>query len=548
MAGLSARSSEDRAAGGWRLCAAEPAAALSSQELISLACQVVQGTRHPMTAALRAALDDSADLPSPSSPLETAAPASRIAPARRTINGFEVLLEDAQEAGPIIPPQLYASLLRVTDPGWRFLVLLACRESNRGESDRCQSERGEQQRSTPSCLGVLSFEPLPDRQQQLQQPIAEPPPPAEPSRRPVPPSPRARMRPPVRRGWWRARYLVITVAIGVYLLAGRTAVPPGNTARVTRLGQIAAWLPAGVHWRGLWPLEQVRTVDTARIRMVQLGSNGQDVPNSEAPTDADNRLPAPTLVVLTTFADAGPLASADLPASRTTGANIIPVPIRIGGSIFYTVADPQAYLAAIDDPHSYVRLQGEAVLADLIGRRSLQDCMQPNRLELAQLCQHQLQERLDRRGCGIQIAGVRITRIEGDDPHRIWLQAYEPHRTVTQRIEQIIQQGQQERSRLRADTKEAVNHLLMTAEAERQRQLDAAEDQRAELEAMAEVCEPAALLHLLRTALANTQKVLIDPAIDNPLILPPASPTTQPVPSTILPQTSTNPAGKVAQP
>jgi membrane protease subunit HflK len=176
--------------------------------------------------------------------------------------------------------------------------------------------------------------------------------------------------------------LIALVAVLVWLASGFYVVDQGNRGVVLRFGQFSEVTMPGPHWHLPFPIEQVRKVNVAAIRTVELGYQ---------PGAGGRNQPV--------------LAEALM---LTKDENIANVQL----AVHYLVSDPENYLFKFRDPDRTLKEVAESVLREVVGQRTMDFVLTEGRAEVIEETRSLLQAVLDRYELGLDVRSVELQDIQ----------------------------------------------------------------------------------------------------------------------------------------
>jgi Cu+-exporting ATPase len=203
--------------------------------------------------------------------------------------------------------------------------------------------------------------------------------------------------------WLSHQWKPVTAGLAValllaWLLSGLTRIEADEIGIACRFGRpLAEDLQPGLHWRWPWPIEEVKRVQPRRVFTVEIGFR---------PTPGQEALGARVW----STAHAGTNQRLLDEAVMITGDGNL---VEVLGTVRYRIADPRAYLFAINDPATLVRHAAESVLRELVGSRSFAELLTYNR----EAFQKEALERLRKRCQVVWPAGAKVLSLEGLDLH-----------------------------------------------------------------------------------------------------------------------------------
>jgi Cu+-exporting ATPase len=201
---------------------------------------------------------------------------------------------------------------------------------------------------------------------------------------------------------WKAIALgAIAILLIVWLQTGLVTIEPDEVGVVKHFGRVEAEIGPGLHWRWPWPVDEVRRVKPAEVKIVLVDFR----PRSSE--DDDDESPARDEAGMTWTSVHGdpnrPLGLALLTGDRNL--------LDVLASVRYTIDSPRQYVLSARRPERLIRAAAEGALREIIGGRDFMDLLTTRRLDL----QSQTAELLERRlrefapeGLGTRIDGVVI--------------------------------------------------------------------------------------------------------------------------------------------
>lgn len=169
--------------------------------------------------------------------------------------------------------------------------------------------------------------------------------------------------------------------VGIYVLSGVYFVAPGEQAVVRCLGKARARVGSGVHYRLPYPLMKLDKVRVLEMRRVTIGAE------------------TPDLVLSRGTGAQAEFVSADM--------NIVNVMLTVQ----FSVADPQAYLFAANDPDALIRNAGTTALSSVINSRPIDLIMTTGKTEARALIQERLERLLAVDRLGVTVRSVSLERV-----------------------------------------------------------------------------------------------------------------------------------------
>lgn len=299
----------------------------------------------------------------------------------------------------------------------------------------------------------------------------------------------------------RARQVAILVCLACLSAMAGTAtsclsVSPDEAVIVQRFGGVVAVCGPGLHFRPLWPVEKLTTLQPGLIREVRFGSPAA---RSEPSTDFGG---ARVSNLFLTF-DAA---------------------LRISGRVGYAVDDATAFAFTLEEPGRLVTATTEAALVEALAGRSALWVMGPERGSFTAQVKGTLQQRLTALGAGIRIHSLTLDEL-ALPPGTASVGVMEAFgRMALAETDKIaaVQKAQAEKERTVTDAKARAADLLNAAENERARTAETARAlvRRVQAHLQAYRDDPAQvreqlILNLLSRDTSGRPRILVDPALSN---------------------------------
>lgn len=183
-------------------------------------------------------------------------------------------------------------------------------------------------------------------------------------------------------------WLVLVVALVLWLLSGIYIVQEGNRGVVTRFGKYTATTMPGLHWHIPVPVEAVEIVDIERQRFLELGyrSGGREQPLGSVPQEA---------------------------LMLTGDENIVDVRLAVQ----YSISSAKDFLFNIKGPEETLREVTESSLREIVGRHTMDFALTEGRSEIAAEVKSLIQSILDAYSAGIAISNVNL--VDAQPPEEV---------------------------------------------------------------------------------------------------------------------------------
>ncbi len=225
---------------------------------------------------------------------------------------------------------------------------------------------------------------------------------------------------------------VVTLLFAGWIASGTTVVEADELAVVQQFGQIQDNLKPGLHWCWPWPIDVVRKIKPAEIKVVSIDFRDRYAVDGDLQTSVDYD-------DTTWTSSHGGTEGRN--ASLFTGDRNL---VDVRASVQYTITEPRAYLFAARQPQNLIRTAGEAVLREFIGSHPFVELLTTQRLEMQRKIAEKLEEQLaglNGDGIGIHVVGVVI-----HDLHPPLLVAKDYYR-----LAKALQEKEQRRHRAHAE-------------------------------------------------------------------------------------------------
>lgn len=419
-----------------------PVASVAADDVIRLAAQASWPEDHPVARALAAISpvpgDTSVDATAQRTGIWHLSAGRGI---QGYVNGFHILVGNEQlmrDGGIAIPAEVAERIAQREARGQRS-VLVGARVS---AADRPDAHR--------SLIGVLTLAPGTPADAPSAADSPEPPehhssPSGIPSDGPTAGSRISPVgRPAVRRwrSWMTAGVLILLSAgIGAYKSALR--VEPGEIAIVRRFGRVTAVCEPGLHFRSLWPVEQVTRLSPRGPRRLTLGL---------------------------TASSRDPLQS-----------------LHVAGQVEYSIADPVSYARNAHDPEGWLHHLAEQTLREALASMPNSAPDPPAaQAAISDAWQIRLNERLEAWPIGLAVTDAHVSRLEvtPSAPASTTPPAALPDDAVPEaEIAALIQAARQDAERLVAEARADADRYREQARSEHDARLERAHEAARQLQA-----------------------------------------------------------------
>ena len=177
--------------------------------------------------------------------------------------------------------------------------------------------------------------------------------------------------------------LIVTVAIGLWLLAGFYIVNQGERGVELKFGKKNEVTGPGLHWHLPWPIERVEKVNVDQVSTISIGRRG----------------------------DKGSGGGIDSGFMLTEDENIVVVEFTVQ----YKIKDASDYLFNVRNPNATIVQAMESASREVVGKSQLDFIITEGQLDVSDKTQKLLQEILDRYKSGIQIVKVQMQKVSPPD-------------------------------------------------------------------------------------------------------------------------------------
>ena len=223
-------------------------------------------------------------------------------------------------------------------------------------------------------------------------------------------------------------FLVWTVSTSL------TQVGPGERAVVRRFGRVLDIRPEpGLYIGWPWGIERVERENVSLVRRVTIGFTADEEKEDEV-----------------------------VPAGQVlTGDHNL---VNVQAAIHYRIreADVASFVLQKDNVEAFIARAGEALMAEWIASRRVDDVLRRGKVDLPAVLQDRLQERLNEYDLGVEIEQASITRLA---PPRQVKEAFESLTKAETEIRTRVNQAEEAAGRMRNDTRSKIFALERQAAA-----------------------------------------------------------------------------------
>jgi membrane protease subunit HflK len=179
-------------------------------------------------------------------------------------------------------------------------------------------------------------------------------------------------------------FLVAAAIAVIWLASGFYTIQPGEEGVVTRFGKVARISTAGLNYHIPWPIEELRKVNVAEIRRLEVGFRSNPLrPNLV------RLIPAESLML-------------------TGDENIVSAQLTVQ----YRVKNPEQFLFKLRDPVTTLQAATEVALRSRVGNTTIEEVLTVGRDRVQTETQEFLQQLMDTYESGIQITEVKLQTVE----------------------------------------------------------------------------------------------------------------------------------------
>ena len=297
---------------------------------------------------------------------------------------------------------------------------------------------------------------------------------------------------PVGRGGGGGLWLILALAVVVWLASGFYIVDASQRGVVLRFGKYAETTMPGPRWHLPWPVESVEVVNISEVRTVEVGYRN----------NVRSKVLNESLML-------------------TDDENIIDLQFAVQ----YVRSDPESFLFYNREPEAAVMQVAESAIREIVGRNKMDFVLYEGRAQIAADAKILMQQVLDRYQTGITIS--QVTMQNAQPPEQVQA-AFDDAVRANQDRERQISEGQAYFNDVVPKAGGAAARLLQEAEGYRQRVIAAAEGDAsrfrqvvAEYRKAPRVTRERLYLDAMQDVLSNASKVVIDQKSNSNLLFLP---------------------------
>ena len=229
-------------------------------------------------------------------------------------------------------------------------------------------------------------------------------------------------------------FLIAGAIAVIWLASGFYTIQPGEEGVVTRFGKVARISTAGLNYHIPWPIEELRKVNVAEIRRLEVGFRSNPL--------------RPNLVRLI------PQESLML----TGDENIVSAQLTVQ----YRVKNPEQFLFKLRDPVTTLQAATEVALRSRVGNTTIEEVLTVGRDRVQTETQEFLQQLMDTYESGIQITEVKLQTVEAPSQVK---DAFDEVVRAREDREKLINQARGYREDLIPKARGEVQEIVQAAEA-----------------------------------------------------------------------------------
>ena len=229
-------------------------------------------------------------------------------------------------------------------------------------------------------------------------------------------------------------FLIAGAIAVIWLASGVYTIQPGEEGVVTRFGKVARISTAGLNYHIPWPIEELRKVNVAEIRRLEVGFRSNPL--------------RPNLVRLI------PQESLML----TGDENIVSAQLTVQ----YRVKNPEQFLFKLRDPVTTLQAATEVALRSRVGNTTIEEVLTVGRDRVQTETQEFLQQLMDTYESGIQITEVKLQTVEAPSQVK---DAFDEVVRAREDREKLINQARGYREDLIPKARGEVQEIVQAAEA-----------------------------------------------------------------------------------
>lgn len=290
-------------------------------------------------------------------------------------------------------------------------------------------------------------------------------------------------------------WLVLAALILFWFATGVYTVGPGEVGLVRQFGRFTVQTGPGLNYRLPWPVQEVDVVNISQVRRSEVGFRTIE---GQGGTAEQVRVPEESMML-------------------TSDKNIADVQILV----LYQVRDALLYLFGTEDPERFLRVNTEIALRSVVGAMNIDHIMIEGRPEVESGTWNMLQKLMDDHNTGLHIVGIELQVV--DPPEQVREAFYDVVRAKAdeERIKReaegysfdVVPRARGDASRIIQEATAYRDERILIAQGEANMFLAILEEYRR----APEVTRRRLFLETMEVVLADTEKIIIDPAVGDNL-------------------------------
>ncbi len=281
-------------------------------------------------------------------------------------------------------------------------------------------------------------------------------------------------------------FIIAGAIVVIWLASGFYTIQPGEEGVVTRFGKVTRIATAGLNYHIPWPIEELRKVNVAEIRRLEVGFRSNPL--------------RPNLVRLI------PQESLML----TGDENIVSAQLTVQ----YRVRNPEMFLFKLRDPVTTLQAATEVALRSRVGNTTIEEVLTVGRDRVQTETQEFLQELMDTYESGIQITEVKLQTVEAPSQVK---DAFDEVVRAREDREKLIDQARGYREDLIPKARGEAQEMIQAAEAYKEERTLKAKGDGARFNSVLteyrkapEVTRERLYLEAIERVLPNVDKIIVD--------------------------------------
>jgi modulator of FtsH protease HflK len=322
------------------------------------------------------------------------------------------------------------------------------------------------------------------------------------------------------RRWFSSRliWIILIIAVAMWLFSGLYMVGPGERGIVLTFGRLTSQSESGLHYHLPAPIQSAIVVDTARVRTAEIGYRS----------------------------DGGSQGLVAEEALMLTGdENMVVVQLFIQ----YLVQDPVAYIFYVRDAEAVLKASAEIALRSTVGQNTIDFTMTEGRVQAQDEVKTTLQALLDQYRTGLLVTEARLLAV---DPPNDVRDAFNDVVRAFEDRERLVKESEGYAEQVVPSARGQAAQMVLEAEGYREQRLIRAEGDAArflalltEYEKAPEVMRERLYLESIERILSGSQIYVMEngqngvlpflPLNNNPIPAPTETSSPEPVPTEQVP-------------